>query len=128
MTSPTSDECHRMAEEALAWAEEETDTSARKDLRLIALCLAPACQRAATSTTGRGGRVIHPPVMATAQPEEKTEMAKAKQEEVITLKVVPDGAAFVVMDQDNRQHGPRYPSEAEARAAILFFEINATRL
>jgi len=38
MTSPpTGKECHRMAEEALAWGEEETDTSARKDLRLIAL-------------------------------------------------------------------------------------------
>jgi hypothetical protein len=37
MTSPTSDECRRLAEQARQWAEEETDTSARKDLNLIAL-------------------------------------------------------------------------------------------
>jgi len=37
MTSPTSEECRLLAEEARQWAEEEADASARKDLRLIAL-------------------------------------------------------------------------------------------
>ena len=37
MTSPTSEECRRMAEEARQWAEKEADASARKDLRLVAL-------------------------------------------------------------------------------------------